>query len=197
MDSRCIVMDSYTKKEIENAQENIRDRVRSNSNLVEFPNMGNCLNPFKRIREDYIFPSYDATEEYLDNISNKWGRKYSPVVAFHSGKAKIPNNIKKLEERAENETKKYLKYKETHSVKKFKAKYIGCEKCGSKVNKDYIKYELCPVCNNDLRSKTTRMILNQYLDKKNALIKEFQEKTNTLKGKGPIKYLVMYEEYIG
>lgn len=192
-----IVMNSYTEKEIKKAQGLIRSRVRHEADLEEFPHMGDYLNPIKKMEDETIFPSYEAAEEYLDKIRGKWSRKYNPVVAFQSGEIKIPNNIKRLEERAEEEAKKYVEYKKSHSIKNFTAKYIGCQKCGSKVNKEYIKYDFCPVCNADLRSKTTIKTLQRYMDKKNSLLKEYNAAKKKIKAKGPIKYLLMYEEYVG
>lgn len=38
--------------------------------------------------------------------------------------------------------------------KDFKSQYLGCKKCGSKLNKDYLKSNKCPLCHEDMRSDT-------------------------------------------
>ena len=59
-------------------------------------------------------------------------------------------------------TDKKRVYETQHGVRNFKSSYIGCSRCGSKVNREYLKGNRCPVCGEDLRGKTTLDTLKRY-----------------------------------
>ena len=84
-------------------------------------------------------------------------------------------------------------YIKEHSVKNFQAKHIGCLKCGSKLNKDFLNYDKCPLCGTDLRSKTTLEKIKWFDEK----IKDYQNRIETekrkQKSKAKIKWLIKYE----
>ena len=63
-------------------------------------------------------------------------------------------------------------YIEEHSIHKRASNFIGCPKCGSKLNRDHINGEKCPLCGTDLRSKSTIDKIKWY----NKKIKECSEK---------------------
>ena len=92
------------------------------------------------------------------------------------------------------EQRKYEKYGQKHSVLTFKAAYVSCPKCMSKLNKEYLKNDKCPVCRSDMRSDTTKATLERYQKKIASLKKEYEEQKKIPKNK---KYVLFYEEYIG
>ena len=80
----------------------------------------------------------------------------------------------------EAEKRKYEEYEREHSVLAFKAAYVSCTKCGSKLNREYLKSDTCPICRTDMRSDTTQSILARYFKKicdlKNEQLREGQQK---------------------
>ena len=102
-----------------------------------------------------------------------------------------------LEERRKNEEKKKAEYAKVHSVSTFKAEYVGCQECGSKLKRTLLRSESCPLCRAELRSKTTMETLARYdnnICELNERIQEERlkiEKKNIAKAK--IKWLVKIE----
>ena len=64
---------------------------------------------------------------------------------------------------------------ETHSIHRRSSTYIGCPECGSKLYLGYIKGEKCPLCNTDLRPKSTIEKIKWY-DKKTKECRKNKEK---------------------
>lgn len=79
----------------------------------------------------------------------------------------ISKRIKETEE-------KYQVYSSKHSVQTFKSEFVGCKKCGSKLKRELLFSEFCPLCKTDLRSKTTVDTLQRYKAKIKQLTKELQ-----------------------
>ena len=191
-----IVIHDSTAKEIGRAREIIRSAVRHNADLEEFPDKGNYIMPIVKIFKNKIFLSYEDAVEACEKCREEWGRKYNIMVAFHDNTAVKPN--KKMEDimkRIDETTSKKIEYMKKNDVSTFKADYIGCPGCGSKINKKYIQYSKCPLCGKDLHSKTTKETLKRYNDKISELKKKMKEESK--KRKLPVHYLIMYEEHVG
>lgn len=86
-----------------------------------------------------------------------------------------------LEKRIDAEKKKLNEYKKTHSVKAFKSASVGCDFCKSKLTIKFLKDDECPVCGNDLRSKTTLDTINKYSKNIYQLSKELKDEEKTMK----------------
>lgn len=64
-------------------------------------------------------------------------------------------------------------YQKKHSIHVSLAEYIGCKSCGSRLKRDLLyRSEKCPLCGNDLRSKTTQTAIDNYLKKISKLERE-------------------------
>lgn len=85
------------------------------------------------------------------------------------------------------------KYIAEHSVRNFQAKYIGCPKCGSKINKDYLRAERCPLCGMELRSQTTLDKIKWFDTKIEDYRNRVDMEKMKQKNKAKIKWLVKYE----
>lgn len=193
-----IVIDDIKKKQLDEAAERIRYAVRSNANLAEFPNMGCRINPFRHICPQKVFNGYEEAEATLEGRRSEWSRNYTGYVAFRDLESvNKTKRIIELKEKIKSESKKKIRYSLDNNVKDQKADFIGCRKCGSKINKTYIHANRCPVCNNDLRSDTFKKRMACYQEKIDKLTKELNEEKKKNAAKAPIKYLVMYEEYVG
>ena len=67
-----------------------------------------------------------------------------------------------LQERLKAEREKRVAYAAAHAVSTFKAEYIGCPECGSKLKRTLLKGNSCPLCHAEMRSKTTMETLQRY-----------------------------------
>ena len=59
-----------------------------------------------------------------------------------------------LAKRLKEKEERLAAYKETQNEKKFAGDFITCPHCHSRVNADFVKPPLCPVCGDDMRSDT-------------------------------------------
>lgn len=84
-------------------------------------------------------------------------------------------------------------YMHQHSVSALKASYIGCPKCGSKLAKEYLSGEYCPLCRTDLRSKTKQETLAKYQEKSKAIIKAIQAEEEKQRRNRKVRWLIKYE----
>lgn len=101
------------------------------------------------IHYDLIFDNRKDAEKWI--FAHESRRNPDHAVRYYSESEKMKNISLKINETKETKEKYIL----DNSVKKRTSKYIGCPKCGSKINKEFLKTEKCPVCGTDLRSKTT------------------------------------------
>ena len=76
-------------------------------------------------------------------------------------------------------------------MKNRKSEYIGCPKCGSKLFREYLKAEFCPLCRTDLRSQTTLEALANF-DKRREKVQD-QLEAEKEKQNGEVRWLIKYE----
>lgn len=135
--------------------------------------------------------SYAEAMEFIKRHDNGWYSDHA--VRFRDcstiKSAKIDEYKKKLDEL----DKASRKYRNEHSVHSFTAKHIGCMNCGSKLNKEYLNGEKCPLCKTDLRSKTTMDKLRWFEQKITEYHKRLMEEQTKQGKKAKIKWLVKYE----
>lgn len=192
-----LVIDSFDKKSVSMALSEISSIVRHNADLEEFPNMGNDVGPIKLI-STLVCDNYDKAEEFLEERRNKWSRNYDAAVAFRdTSNVKPTKKLENLQARLKVAEDKAYIFSRDSDIKNFKAALIGCPKCGSKIAKKYVVGNHCPLCNEDLRSETTKKTFEKYIQNIHDIEKLIEDEKGKNKEKLPIKYLVMYEEYIG
>lgn len=88
-------------------------------------------------------------------------------------------------------------YYNAHNVQNLQAKYISCKRCGSKVNKDYIHNNSCPVCLNNMLSDTAQKRLDAFNARIDGLKASIVAEKERRAAKAPTRYLVVYCEYVG
>lgn len=192
-----LILEKNDKKSLSHAYADISSEVRHNADLEEFPNMGEDIFPIKELTNT-VFDSEIDAEEYCISKGHIWARNYNVIVAFRDTScAKNTKRIQTLEERKNKEIVKLNEYTKSHSISSFKSKLITCPNCESKINKNYIHNDICPLCRTDLRSDTTKTTLARYKSNIKKLEKEIAQEKAKHKEKLPIHYLVMFEEYIG
>lgn len=138
------------------------------------------------------FESYAEAKAFINEKDSGWYDDHAVRFKDYS-KAVKTSKIVEYENKIQELMKSAKEYKQAHSVHNFQAKHIGCTRCESKLNKEYIVGERCPLCSNDLRSKTTLDKIKWYEDK----IKEFYSRIDNEKTKQKkackIMWLVKYE----
>ena len=191
-----LVIDDLSKKSLDKAHLHIDRRVKSNSDLVEFPNAGARFTILE-VSVPEPFADKDTAEDFLNNRKD-WHRKWNVAVRFYDRSRCTPTKkYLSLCERLQTEQKKLAAYEKKHDLSSFQAKLITCSACGSKLNKDYLKGYHCPLCHNDMRAETTKNMVSRYQQKIRDIKKEILAEEKKVSGKAVIKYLVLYEEYVG
>lgn len=76
----CLIVENESQKEINRAKTHIRNVVRNNADLEEFPYMGDSLNPIKFVNPDAIPSSVEEAEKIADGY--KWRRNYNIAIPF-------------------------------------------------------------------------------------------------------------------
>lgn len=137
------------------------------------------------------FESYDEAMAFIKSVDKGWYDDHAVRFKDYSGvtSPKIAEYEKKIAELEESRKAYILE----HSVHNLSAKHIGCPKCGSKLNKEFLVGEICPLCKTDLRSKTTLDKLRWYADKANDYNKRIAEEQRKQSKKAKIKWLVKFE----
>lgn len=190
-----LVVNELSKKTMNGVYASIRHRVRCEANLEEFPDMGNNIMPVRLIN-DGIFGSYDEAYEYCMIKNTDWQRKYNVAVPFRGcDDLQMTKKLQSLNTRLTTERQKLSEYEAAHEVTMFKADFVGCPKCKSKLARGYLRNSKCPVCREDMRSKTTKDTLARYRAKIRKLEKEISDEKN--KQNTDKKYLICFIEYIG
>lgn len=124
----------------------------------------------------FIVKDKAAAEELLSLVDRKAAVAFYDETPDSEDVTAAVGKVRDLEE-------KLTRYTEEKSVKNFQAKNITCRFCGSSLAKDYLKNDICPVCEHDLRVQTVidgELQLKQKIeDAKCAL--ELQKDINRLK----------------
>ena len=141
------------------------------------------LPPFKNRKE---------AEEWIDAHDM---RNYDDhaVRYYDHTQVSITPKIKELQEKHADLTLKIAAYEKEHSIKNLKATYIGCPKCGSKLARNLIRGEKCPLCGEDLRSKTTITTIAGYQGKRKEIAAKIDTEYKKQTAAKRICWLVKYE----
>lgn len=146
---------------------------------------------------DEVCNTEEEAQEFLYNKHLQ--REYNRAVRYRvpTGKTK---KIQALEDRLEATVETREQYKKDHHPSTFKAEFIGCPTCKSKIAKKYIKgySHSCPVCSGELWSETTQKKIAGYNEKIADIQKQIkaEEKKASTKNK-ELAWYVEAELYIG
>lgn len=144
------------------------------------------------------FPSekvFDNEEEAEKFIRENDRGDYDGVAAKFYDFANVPDSAKakELRQKISDTIKKKDEYIKLHSVKTHKSAYIGCPKCGSKLNRELLSGERCPLCYTDLRSESTLKRIASFDAKVKEYEKKITEENLKRKSKAKVKWLVKFE----
>lgn len=137
------------------------------------------------------FKNRDTAEEWCDRQSGFYA---GVAVRFYDfSDCKPSRRMTQLQERLEDNHKRYAEYEAQHSVKMLKAAYVGCSSCGSRLNKEKLRGEKCPLCGTDLRSQSTLDRLKALRSKHLEIMSQLEDERCKDKNKATIKWLVKFE----
>lgn len=97
--------------------------------------------------KEKIFNTKNQALEYLESVPTSYAVKYKIGIEPSPKMIALAKRLKEKEERL-------AAYKETQNEKKFVGDFITCPHCHSRVNANFVKPPLCPVCGDDMRSDT-------------------------------------------
>lgn len=145
-----------------------------------------------RIPTDQIFNSYDEAEAYIKRIDrydyDGIAVKFLDFTGVADSK-KITEYREKIAELARKKTE-YIK---AHSVHHQKAAYIGCPYCGSKLSKEWLRGEHCPLCSKDLRADSTLERIASFTKRISEIDKKISQERLKQKKKAKVTWLVKFE----
>lgn len=160
------------------------------------------LNANIRFLDSPIYEDRDAAEIAIKKLDKGWYDQLA--VKFNDfDKVKDTKAIINLVEKIKKARVGITDYKEKNAIKLRKSQFVGCTKCGSKINKEYVSdsgynWNKCPLCGEDLSSDTIKKTI---INKEKA-ISELEanyadlRKQNAKKGKKTVKWLVKTEYHI-
>lgn len=184
---------SKSKKEIETIAN--QDAIYESDTRSELPS-------YIRFLDNKVYEDIDAAEKAIERLDKGWYDQLA--VQFNDyERVKDTKAIINLTERIEKANQAIQDYKTKNSISLRKSQYVGCTKCGSKINKDYISdrghnWNKCPLCGEDLSSDTIKKTIENRLNSIEKMRTEYEnlKKLNAKKGKKSIKWLVKTEFHI-
>lgn len=138
------------------------------------------------------YENYEKAEEAIRMLDRGWYDDHA-VRFYDYSKATKTAKMAQYEAKIDDLLKAEREYREKHSINTLQAKYIGCPKCGSRLNKAYIPGECCPLCRTDLRSKTTQEKIAWYGQKMKEINGRIYAEKQKQKKKAVVKWLIKYE----
>lgn len=133
--------------------------------------------PIRWIENCGVLDSYEEALEYIKSHDKGWYD--SLAVRFRDYDGTETAAIKKAREKVTAAIKKSNELNYKLHFENVKAVLIGCRKCGSKISRQHLKGNNCPVCGFDMRPQSVLDTLAKYkrdVEKADALLKREKEK---------------------
>lgn len=138
------------------------------------------------------FDSREEAEDAIDGLDTGYYSDHAVKFLDYS-KCAPTKTMQEITKRIDKLHEQRTKYLDEHSVMKQKAKLITCRNCESKISREWLKTEYCPVCRNDLRADYIKERLKEFDKKENELRKQYGTAEKKLKSKAQTKWLVKIE----
>ena len=151
-----------------------------------------CTGLYRDIRwiADKVYPNYDEADKAIEKLDRG---NYDQLAVKYC--VYTPPQDEKVEELK----KKVLAAGDEFRRRDFevypqtvKSAMIGCKKCGSRLAREYLRTNFCPVCKTDMRPEYIQKSIQAA---KNKMLRAEQEASDyyTKKGKKSIRWLVKIE----
>ena len=138
------------------------------------------------------FESRDEAMAWIKQHDNGWYDDHA-VRYKRYAPAKKTKKIEEYERKIAELIEAKRTYEREHSVKALLATHIGCKHCGSKLYRQLLRGETCPLCHTDLRAKTTLDKLRWFDDKRAEYENRIADEEKKQKRGYEIYWLVKYE----
>lgn len=145
-----------------------------------------------RFPTEKVFENEEAAEQYIRSLDKGW---YDGIAVKYLdfSDVKDSSKAKELQEKINEVATKKREYVTAHSVKAQKAAFIGCPECGSKLNKERLRGESCPLCCTDLRAASTLERIASFDNRINEYRKKIKAEKEKDKKKSKVMWLVKWE----
>ena len=145
-----------------------------------------------RTPTDTVFESRSDAEAFIDRVDR---HDYDGIAVkfLDYSEVKDSKKITELRSKIAETVKKKDEYIKEHSVKNQKAAFIGCSSCLSKLNKEKLRGEHCPLCNTDLRSPSTLERIASFHKRVEEYSAKIEQEQKKEKSKAKVKWLVKFE----
>lgn len=144
---------------------------------------------------DPICSDYEEADSYIREHDNGWYDNLAVRYREPAANA-TTEKLKTLEAKRHELTGKIRAIEDDIPAKKFKAQLVTCKQCGSKINKDYLKSNFCPLCRTDMRSQTVQDNLKRLRARREEVDKQIRAERSKLAESGTIHWLVKFEYHI-
>lgn len=141
---------------------------------------------------DVICDNISAAQAYINEIDHDFYGGYA-VRYYDFSQVKDPKKVGELEQKVREIMAKKRAFAEAHSVKSQKAAFVGCPKCGSKLNRERLRGNDCPLCWTDMRAASTLERLASYDKRMDEYHRQIQQERLKNKKKARVMWLVKYE----
>lgn len=163
-----------------------------NSDRRENPS-GSCHNILD-VFEGTVYEDYDSACIKASELERLRGSYNDFAIPFYESIKQEPTKqMQNIEKRLDKIIVDREEYEKKHSIKNLSSKLVTCKHCESKLAKDFLKRNNCPVCGKDLRSQYILDRIIKYDEDYKKLNKQLVEIKKKRNKKGPIKWLVKVE----
>lgn len=145
--------------------------------------------------ENFVADNKDEAEAYIKDHDKGW---YDCLAVRYRDCTDIQptKRLQALKKRIVELQDKYYELNENIHYKNVKSEFVGCRHCGSKISRQYIKTNRCPVCCHDMRPDTVLNRLKSLQQSIKSAESQLTEEQKKLKNKAKIKWLVKVEYHV-
>ena len=146
-----------------------------------------------------ICENKQQAQEFIEKNDKGWYDQLA-VKYYDYPSLEKTKKYEDLEKRINDWTKKLGLLSSNIHYSNVKSKFISCPNCDSKLNTSFIKWNVCPICKNDMRPKTILDTIKRYKEIISNLNNELKEEElkiqKRIKNKASIKWLVKIEYHV-
>ena len=146
----------------------------------------------------FFCSSYEEARIVAQEDDSHYRGQFIKAIPYCEVKSK---KLDDFDRRIKETLEKRSAYVQAHRVGDFKAEFVSCPSCKSKIARFYFERnknrskDLCPVCYADMASETTKKVLKGYDEKINTLRNEKASLHQSL-AKKPTHYYCMCEVHV-
>ena len=141
---------------------------------------------------DVVCDNISVAQTYINDNDNAF---YGGLAVKYYDFSNVKNNkkVEELEKKISETLVKKNEFAVAHSVKSQKAAFIGCPRCGSKLSRERLYGNNCPLCGKELRAQSTLERLKGYDNRISEYKKQIAQEQLKNKKKAKVMWLVKFE----